>query len=356
MMEYYEKIKQQGYYLIAEIGVNYYEIAKKEQISPLEAAILMMKQAKEAGADAAKFQTYKAENLVMVDSPGSWDRNDIEIETQYELFKLYDRFGEKEYAALCQAAKKIGIEFMSTPFDLEAVEYLDKYLNVYKISSSDISNFPLVEAVARKNKPIILSTGASDLAEIEKAVELIKKYNDKQLTLLHCVLEYPTPYEHANLNKIKSLAERFPDMIIGYSDHTLPDEHMDVLKTAYQLGARVIEKHFTLDKTIKKMNDHFHSMDCKDLRTVKDGIELIKKISGDGNLVCLASEMQTRNSVRRSAVSRRIIKKGEKLTEDMIIYKRPGSGLSPEAVAGIMGRVANRDIEQDIILDAGMFE
>lgn len=353
---YYNKIAEQGYYIIAEIGVNYYEIAEKNNISPLEAAKLMIEQAKDSGADAVKFQTYKAENLVMVDSPGSWDRNDITVETQYELFKLYDKFGSKEYSELSEYAKEIGIEFMSTPFDIESADYLDDYMQVYKISSSDISNIPLITRIAEKNKPIIMSVGASELEEIVRAVDLIKSINDKKLTILHCVLEYPTPYEHANLKKICALKEKFPNDIIGYSDHTKPDTCMDVIKTAYLLGAQVIEKHFTLDKSIKKKNDHFHSMDCSDLKKVKDGLEFIKKIQGSSDLKCLETEIHTRNSVRRSAVSKCEIKEGTLLSEDMIIFKRPGDGLSPDQAQSLIGKKAKCNIQKDQFLRKDQFE
>lgn len=353
---YYSKLAEQGYYIIAEIGVNYYEIAEKYNISALDAAKLMMKEAKLAGADAAKFQTYKAETLTMVDSPGSWDKNDITVDTQYELFKLYDGFAELEYSKLSDYAKNIGIDFMSTPFDSHSADYLDKYMEVYKISSSDISNIPLLSQVAKKNKPVIMSTGAADLKEIVRAVDLIKSKNNNKITLLHCVLEYPTPYPHANLKKICALKELYPDMIIGYSDHTKPDNHMDVIKTAFLLGAQVIEKHFTLDKSIKKKNDHFHSMDCIDLKKIKDGLELIKEIQGSSELKCLESEKETKLSVRRSAVSICEIKKGTILNESMIIYKRPGNGLSPEQAQKIIGKKAKYDIMKDLLLSNNQFE
>lgn len=356
MQKYYEKIADQGYYLIAEVGVNYYEIAELNGLSPLDGAKLMIKEASTAGADAVKFQTYKAETLVRVDSPGSWDRNDIPIETQYELFKLYDHFGTNEYRELALYCDEMGVEFMSTPFDSESVDYLNEYMNLYKISSSDISNIPLMSQIAKKNKPIIMSVGASDVEEIDAAVNLIRKYNDKKLTILHCVLEYPTPYEHANLSKIRSLVERYPDAIIGYSDHTKPDESMDVLKTAYLYGAKVIEKHFTLDKTIKKRNDHFHSMDTVDLTKAKKGIEFLKTISGSPELKCLESEVHTRESVRRSAVAKVDIEKGETLTEDKIIYKRPGNGLSPKDTERIIGLKAKANISKDDVLKNEWFE
>ncbi len=348
--KYYKKIYEQGYYIIAEAGVNYYEFAERFSVSVLEAAKMMVKAAAENGADAIKFQTYKAKYLAMKDSPGAWDRKDIPVETQFELFQMYDRLGESDYKNLSEYAESLDIDFISTPFDLESADYLEPYMEEYKISSSDISNIPLMTKIAKKNLPIILSTGASNVDEIDDAVALIKSYNDRKLTLLHCVLEYPTPYENVNLLKINSLKERYPDAIVGYSDHTKPDPMMDVLKTAYLLGAQVIEKHFTLDKTIKKKNDHFHSMDCEDLRKLKESLEFIKKISGTSMLGCQDNEIATRNSVRRSAVSACTIFRGMKLTEDMVIFKRPGTGIAPKDFFTMVGKTAVKNIPEDTLL------
>lgn len=353
---YYKKIDEQGYYIIAEAGVNYYEFAERYNVSPLEATKMMVKAAYENGADAIKFQTYKAKFLAMKDSPGAWDRNDIPVETQYELFQMYDKLSEDDYKELSEYSESIGIEFFSTPFDLESADYLEPFMEEYKISSSDISNVPLMTKIAKKNLPIILSTGASTVEEMDEAVNLIKQYNVRPLSLLHCVLEYPTPYEDANLLKIKSLAARYPDAIIGYSDHTKPDEMMDVLKSAYLLGAKVIEKHFTLDKTIKKRNDHFHSMDCEDLKKLKTSLEFIKTISGSATLGCQDTEIVTRNSVRRSAVSACPISKGTKITADMVVYKRPGTGIAPKDFGKIDGKTAIKDIEEDTLLKVEDFE
>lgn len=355
-MSYYEKIVNQGYYIIAEIGVNYYEIAEIYNISVLDAAKLMMKKAKEAGADAAKFQTYKAETLTMIDSPGSWNKNDIAVDTQYELFKLYDSFGEREYSVLSKYAKEIQIEFMSTPFDMNSVDYLEPLMDVYKISSSDINNIPLITRIAKKNQPVIMSVGAANLQEIITAVNIIKSFNNKKLALLHCVLEYPTSYEHANLNKIISLKEQFPDIIVGYSDHTKPDIDMQILKTAYLMGAQIIEKHFTLDKNIKNKNDHFHSMDYDDLKKLKSGLEFIKCIQGTGILQCLESETMTRNSVRRSAVSSCDIKAGSIFSEDMFMLKRPGNGMSYDEISKFFGKRIKNDISKDKLLQKADFE
>lgn len=340
-------IKEQGYYIIAEAGVNYYEIAENSNITPLEAAKLMAKKAKEAGADAIKFQTYKAESLTRKDSPGSWDRSDVAIETMYELFQLYDHFGEEEYKNIAKYCNEIGIEFMSTAFDDEAIDYLNPLMNIYKISSSDITNIPLITHIAKLNKPIILSLGASDACEIDSAIALISRYNDKRLTILHCVLEYPTPYEHANLKKIKTLKEKYKDAIIGYSDHTKPDVYMDVLKCAYLFGAQVIEKHYTLDKSIKGKNDHFHAMDPDDIRKCKTGFEFLNTIQGNPDLKCLNSEINTRNSVRRSAVSSIDIMQGTVLTENMIVFKRPGDGIPSTRINDILGKKAVCDIPKD---------
>ncbi len=353
---YFKKLVDQGYYIIAEAGVNYYEFAERFDVSPLDAAKMMVKVAAENGADAIKFQTYKAGSLAMKDSPGAWDRADIPVETQYELFQMYDKLGENDYKELSEYADYIGIEFISTPFDLESADYLEPYMEVYKISSSDISNIPLMTKIAQKNLPIILSTGASTVEEIDEAVALIRKYNDKKLTLLHCVLEYPTPYENANLLKIRSLMQRYPDVIVGYSDHTKPDNMMDVLKTAYLLGAKVLEKHFTLDKTIKKKNDHFHSMDCEDLKKLKESLEFIKTVCGSDELGCQEDEITTRNSVRRSAVSARSIRKGEQLTEDMVIFKRPGTGIPPKEFIEMVGMTSRVDIDEDTLLRKEDFE
>ena len=355
-MGYYDKIETQGYYIIAEAGVNYYEIADMYNISLVDAAKKMMLEAKNAGADCVKFQTYKAGKLAMKDSPGSWDRNDVAVETQFELFSMYDKLGEEDYRELYNYSKQIGVDFMSTPFDEESSDYLNEFMEAYKISSSDISNYPLITNIAKKNKPIIMSVGAADLDEIEKEIEIIRRYNDKRLTILHCVLEYPTPYEHANLLKIKSLEEKFPDAIIGYSDHTKPDEHMDVIKTAYLMGARVIEKHFTLDKTIKLKNDHFHSMDPKDMAKIKQGFDFINSIKGKGDIVCLPSEVHTKESVRRSAVCKKHIAKGDILTPDKIIFKRPFKGISPQQTEALIGKRAKRDIDEDELILVDDFE
>ncbi len=350
-----ETIKKQDYYLIAEIGVNYYDIATKLNISNMEAAKLMILEAKKAGIDAVKFQTYKASTLAAKNSPSYWDTTEETTTSQYELFQKYDSFGKNEYAELAEYSKSIDVDFLSTPFDYESADYLYDYMNEYKISSSDLSNLPFIEYMSKKGKQVILSTGASNLDEIKKAVSLIQANNDKPLGLLHCVLEYPTPYEHANLEKIRSLKENFPECIIGYSDHTKPDECMDVIKMAYLYGAQIIEKHFTLDKTLPG-NDHYHAMDPDDLKKIKSGLEFLKQLKGNGALECLESEGAARLNARRSIVSFGAIPKGTVITREMLTFKRPGTGISPSRIDEIIGMRAKMNIEDDTILMSDMME
>ena len=340
--------------LIAEIGVNYYDIAKKLSISPMEAAKLMIREAKNSGIHAVKFQTYKAETLASKNSPSYWDTSEEATTSQFALFKKFDSFGKDEYAELCQYSEKIGIEFLSTPFDIESADYLYDMMNVYKISSSDLNNIPFVEYMAKKGKPILLSVGASNEDEIERTVDVIRKYNSQPLCLLHCVLEYPTPYEHANLNKIVCLKDKYPNLIIGYSDHTKPDICADVIKTAYNLGAVVVEKHFTLDKTLVG-NDHYHAMDSADAKKIVEGISFIDMIRGSYQLSCLESESAARQNARRSLVTACDIPKGSVITREMITFKRPGGGLSPVYLDEVVGKKAAVDIEDDTILQVDMF-
>ena len=163
-------------FLIAEIGVNYYDIAKKEKITNMDAAKLMIKEVKESGCDGVKFQTYKAETIASRNSPAYWDLNEEPTKSQFELFKKFDSFGNEEYKELANYCKKLGIKFLSTPFDFESVDYLDEYMDVYKISSSDLNNIPFIKKIASKKKPIILSTGASYMKEIDEAIKAINPY------------------------------------------------------------------------------------------------------------------------------------------------------------------------------------
>lgn len=336
-------------YIIAEIGVNFYDTASVENITPMSAAKKYIDEAKRVGIEAVKFQSYKADTIVSQKSPAYWDLKKEPTRTQYELFAKHDKFSEKEYWELYQYCKMKQIEFLSTPFDYPSVDYLNEMVSSYKISSSDITNLPFLKYIAKKGKPILLSTGASFLSEIEEAVRVILQSGCQELSLLHCVLSYPCKDEDANLFKIKSLKSSFPELRIGYSDHTLPDENMTILTTAYLYGAEVIEKHFTLDKTLNG-NDHYHAGDPTDFQKAIKNFELISKISGDGKIDVLPCENIPRREARRSLVLTRNIEAGEKIGEKDLMAKRPGTGIAPKYSDIVIGRAAKMPLTADTVL------
>lgn len=350
-----ERATAGNFVLIAEIGVNYYDIAKQRDISPMDAAKLMVKEAKDAGVHAVKFQTYKANTLAAKESPSYWDTSEESTASQFELFKKFDSFSYNEYKELSEYCNKLGVEFLSTAFDIESADYLFDLMKVYKISSSDLNNLPFVEYQAKKGKPILLSTGASNEEEIDRTIKVIRKYNNQPVVLLHCVLEYPTPFGHANLNRIVTLKNKYPNIIIGYSDHTKPDEDADIIKTAYNLGALVIEKHFTLDKNLPG-NDHYHAMDPGDVRKIVKGIDFINKIRGSYEIKCLDTELTSRQNARRSLVAVCDIKKDNIITKEMLTFKRPGTGIPPSEIKNVIGKTAKVDICEDTILKYSMIE
>lgn len=348
-----QRIRSGQFTLIAEIGVNYYDIASEMGLSNMEAAKLMCREARDAGIHAVKFQTYKAESLAVADSPSYWDTSEEPTTSQRELFKKFDSFGEPEYRELAEYCSSIGIEFCSTAFDFESADYLEPLMNVYKVSSSDLTNLPFMKYQAEKSKPMIVSVGAAELDEMRRAVEVIRSVNNQPLVLCHCVLEYPTPYSHANLRRIASLKDEFPDVVIGYSDHCKPDDSADVIKAAYILGARVVEKHFTLNKALPG-NDHYHAMDPIDARKILSGIEFVETLLGDPDLGFSESESAARLNARRSIVSAVDIAKGEMIDRGMLTFKRPGTGISPQETDLVIGRVALRDIKEDSMLSWDM--
>jgi sialic acid synthase SpsE len=328
-------------YIIAEIGVNHEGSLAKAKI--------LIELAHEGGADAVKFQTYKAERLASVHSPAYWDLSQEPTTSQYELFKKYDRFGEKEYELLAEHCRQVGIHFLSTPFDQEAVEFLAPLVPCMKIASADITNVPLLRRVAALGQPVLLSTGASTLAEIDMAVAELEAAGCESLALLHCILNYPTQYDRAHLNMIQGLARAFPRYLIGYSDHTLPDPGMVILTAAYLKGARIIEKHFTDDKTLPG-NDHYHAMDVNDLQRFKANLALLGRAEGREHKAPLPEEAPARRNARRSIVLTRAVAQGEILTEEMLTCLRPAFGISPLHWDEVIGKKAATFLEIDRIL------
>jgi N-acetylneuraminate synthase len=304
---------------------------------------------KEGGADAAKFQTYKAGRLASKHSPAYWDTSKEKTLSQYQLFQKYDQFGPDEYIALAEHCEKVGIDFMSTPFDAGAVELLAPLVPVFKIASADLTNLPLLRHVAGKGKPVILSTGASTLGEIDVAVHTLANAGCNDLVLLHCVLNYPCLNRHANLNMIGALHRAYPEIVVGYSDHTVPEERMLVLTAAWLKGAAVLEKHFTHDKSLPG-NDHYHAMDKRDLKAFCANLDMLAETMGASFKAPLPEEAPAREHARRSIVVDRPLAAGAVITETDITYKRPGHGISPLNWDVVLGRKVNRDLEVDHIL------
>ncbi|GAB3704657.1 N-acetylneuraminate synthase family protein [Halorubrum pallidum] len=338
-------------YLIAEIGVNYFDIAEKRDILPLEAAKEMVAEAAEAGVDAVKFQSYTAERLASKHSPAYWDTDEETTESQYELFEQYDKFSAAEFEEIAAwIDDNYDVDFMSTPFDFHAVDYLEELVPAYKIASADLTNHPLLRVIARKGKPILLSTGASTVGEIDDAIRVIEdEAPDPELCLLHCILQYPTDEANANLGMIDHLAEIYPEYPVGYSDHVPPDEGMITLLNAVVHGADIIEKHFTLDKTLAG-NDHYHAMEPDDIRTFRENVALMSTTTGASRKEPIEDEADSRKHARRSLVAATDIADGERIDREQIAIKRPGTGIAPEHLDVVVGREARSDIAADEII------
>lgn len=322
-------------YVIAEIGVNHggdIQLAKK-----------LIDLAKKGGAHAAKFQSYKAHKIAAKDSPAYWDISKEPTKSQFELFKKFDSFGPNDYLELATYCKKVEIDFLSTPFDLEAVDFLNPLQKLVKVASADITNFPLLRKVASTNKPIILSTGCSTIKEIRSAVSELRNFGAKEIVLLHCILNYPTSDENANLGMIASLKQEFPSCHIGYSDHTVPSDEMTVLCASYILGARVIEKHFTYDKTLQG-NDHYHSMDWKDLQNFINRVAALNTILGSNKKAPLPSEMNSIKYARRSLYYASDLPAGHKVSVNDLVSLRPGTGISPTLIDTYINKILVRSV------------
>lgn len=330
-------------YVIAEAGVNHE--------GKMDLAKRLIDEAKEGGADAIKFQTYRASTIASKNSPAYWDLSQEPTTSQYELFQKYDKFWKPEFEQLKLYCDKVGIEFMSTPFDIESSSFLNGLMDVFKISSSDLTNKPFIEYICKYGKPIILSTGASNLDEISKAVSWIERHGNP-FGLLHCVLNYPTEDKNANLGMILSLKEKYPNQLIGYSDHTMPRD-MKSLETATLLGAAILEKHFTHDKSLPG-NDHYHSMDKEDLKTFFKNLDRTLALCGSFQKKSLLFEQPARRNARRSLVALRDIPTGKKIELSDLAWKRPASGVCPSLIDEVIGSVAVRDIGEDEVLQLDM--
>lgn len=332
-------------FLIAEAGVNHE--------GSLETAFEMIDAAAEAGADMIKFQSYKAETLASKNSPAYWDRRKEPIGSQYELFKKYDAFGDQEYLKISKRCKEKNILFLATPFDKHFIDFLESLMPAYKIASADITNHPLLKRIAQKKKPIILSVGASYLSEVEEAIRVIIKAGADQIALLHCVLEYPTRAKNANLLTIPFLKSVFPDVTIGWSDHIKPEYGCLSLLAAWMNGAEILEKHYTLDKTLSG-NDHYHAMDPDDIHDFREKQQCIQSMLGKYGKTVLPCEKTPRKYARRSLVAAKDIPAGSVIKDDMITAKRPGIGISPSYIDILIGRKTSTQISEDELIKWNM--
>ncbi|EPS9486302.1 N-acetylneuraminate synthase [Campylobacter upsaliensis] len=326
--------------IIAEAGVNHngdINLAKK-----------LIEQAAKAGADVVKFQTFKANSCVSVSAKKAKYQLETTAkeENQLEMIEKFELSYESHFE-LMKHCKKHGIAFLSTPFDLESVEFLRGLdLPYFKIPSGEITNLPYLKAVAKCKKKVLLSTGMANLGEIEAALEILRKNGTRNITLLHCNTEYPTPFEDVNLNALKTLKEAFK-LEVGYSDHT---EGIVASLGAVALGAVVIEKHFTLDKTMEGP-DHRASLEFEELKALCKGIRELEKALGSGIKKASKSEAKNKIIARKSLVAKREIQKGEKFSEQNLTTKRPGSGISAMRYEEYLGKRALKTYKKDELIN-----
>jgi len=267
-----------------------------------------------------------------------------------------DRFGKQDYGELFSHAEEKGIIAFSSPFDVESAEMLAELdMPVFKIASCEIPNLTSLKHIASFGKPIILSTGASTPGEIDRAIETIYLQGNFQLMLLACTLSYPTKNSDANLLRIKTLKRRYPGMIIGLSDHTEPDDHMVIPSIGVALGARIIEKHYTLDRLMTG-SGHFFAMSPSDLKKTVNNIRLTECVMGSAALGVTKCEENAWQSARRSIVAETDIKAGEKITREMVGFKRPGDGLAPDMIKDVINKRAKQDLQPDEKISLEMLE
>jgi N,N'-diacetyllegionaminate synthase len=336
-------VTQRRCYVVAEAGVNHN--------GSLDLALQLIDAAAEAGADAVKFQTFRAETLVGAGvgkaeyqqrATGSGDQR-----AMLESLELsYD-----DHAVLYERCASRGIEFLSTPFDEDAVEFLVGLgMRRIKIASGELTNRPFIELVASKGLPVILSTGMAELAEVAEAIEWIRRARpaatvDDALILLHCTSNYPTALADVNLRAMSTMARTF-GLRVGYSDHTVG---VDVAPVAVALGAEVIEKHFTLDRSLPGP-DHMASLEVPELRRMIDAIRSAELVLGDGIKAPRPSEVAVRDLVRRSVAARRELPAGHVLGSADLTCMRPGTGIPPKALASVVGRSLRRPVRAGALI------
>jgi len=346
--ELWKKLRQGQTYVIAEGGVNH--------LGDLTIARSMIEEAKKSGADCIKFQTYKAAKLCIRDAPRFWNPKDFdgfeeekEDGSQFDSYSILDSFGEREHIVLKEMCLENKIEFMSTGFDNDAVNYLDKISDVgFKVASCDLTNHPFLEHVAKKGKIVFLSTGAASISEIEEAIDIISQYTEK-IVVMHCNLCYPTANIDANLGMIVDLKNHFgKKYVIGLSDHTTDRQ---TLAYAYLLGATVFERHYTVDKSLGKSPDNKFGANPEELAGLISNLENAKLMMGKTRKSSTFSEERARKFARRSIVAAKPIQQGEEFTIENLTFKRPGTGLSPKYFNDVLGKKASKDFKSDDFIE-----
>ena len=331
--------------VVAEAGVNHE--------GDLATALRMVREAAAAGAGAIKFQTYTAARLATRASRAYWDEGREPTQSQFELFSRYDRFGEAEYRRIADECAAAGIAFSTSVFDVESVDWLADLVVAFKIASGDITNVPLLTRVARTGKPVLLSTGASTIAEIEETLAILDREGSGDVAVLQCTLAYPTPTDYAAVGGLRELAATFSGRVLGYSDHTVPPDSFAVIAAAYALGARVIETHFTLDRT-RPGNDHYHSLEPVELARLVRELEQLRVLIGPPVKQVLPIEEPARTGARRSVVARVAIARGTRIAPELLDVKRPGGGVPPAFLADPDGWRAAVDIPEDTTIEWSM--
>lgn len=326
-------------YIIAEAGVNHN--------GSFELACKLVDAAKAAGADCIKFQTFKSQNLVSHTAQKAEYQKDATGEgSQIDMLKKLE-LSYGEFLMLKDYCEKQGICFLSTPFDFESIEFLKSIdMPFWKIPSGEITNYPYLVALAKTEKPIVMSTGMCELGEIEAAIHVLKDYGTKDIRLLQCNTEYPTPFEDVNLRAMQTMKEYF-GIEVGYSDHT---EGIEVPVAAVAMGATIIEKHFTLDRNMEGP-DHKASLEPDELKVMVESIRRIEKALGNGDKTPSKSEKKNITIARKSIVAKKNIRIGEILTEENLTVKRPGNGISPMEWNTVVGTKAVRDFQEDELIE-----
>ncbi len=338
------KLIKRGVFIIAEAGVNHngnFNLAKK-----------LIDVAKKAKVDAVKFQTFKSENVVTKKTKmATYQKKNIgKKQTQLEMIKKLE-LSKNDFIKLEKYCDKKNITFLSTPHSEDIIDFLNDLIPIYKIASGDLTNLPFLEKIAKKQKPIILSTGMATMNEVREAVKIIKKQKNNRIILLHCTTNYPCPPDKVNLKAMLTLKKEF-DLPVGYSDHT---SGYDVPIMATAMGAQVLEKHFTLDKNLPGP-DHKASLEPTELKKMVKKIRETEKILGNGIKKPTKSEQNIKKIVRKSIIARTDIPKNTKIRKEMLIIKRPGTGIAPKNINKILNKKSKKNIERDSLITWEMLD